>query len=81
MSYQVRFVQDSGLPEGVEWAFARTSDDTYLFVKQSAIDVSTGRCDALTRAWEAWQCVEVQARLASLSGFASVQLEEPAHAL
>lgn len=68
MKYQVRFVEDSGLPQEVEWAFARTTGETYLFVKQSAIDPTSGRCDALTHAWEAWQAV-------------SVELEEPAHAL
>lgn len=55
MRYQVRFVDDGALPSTVEWAFARTAGETYLFVKHSAIDAATGRCEALTRAWEAWQ--------------------------
>jgi len=61
MRYQVRFVQDDSLPTGVEWAFARTSGETFLFVKRSAIDDVTGRCDALTRAWAAWQAIEADA--------------------
>jgi len=61
MRYQVRFVPDHSLPTGVEWAFARTSGETFLFVKRSAIDDATGRCDALTRAWAAWQSVAVEA--------------------
>ena len=60
MRYQVRFVPNDSLPTGVEWAFARTSGETFLFVKRSAIDETTGRCDALTRAWAAWQSVEAE---------------------
>lgn len=60
MRYQVRFVADGSLPGGLEWAFARTIGETYLFVTQSAIDVTTGRCDALTHAWSAWQAAEAQ---------------------
>lgn len=56
--YQVRFVDDTSLPEGVEWIFARQEGSTYLFVKESAIDTTTGQCEALTRAWECWQKVE-----------------------
>ena len=55
MRYQVRFVDDDSLPEEVEWAFAIVSGRASLFVKQSAIDTTTGRCEALTRAWEVWQ--------------------------
>lgn len=57
VKYQVRFVEDSGLPDGINWAFARTVGDTYLFVKQSAIDPDTGRCDALNDAWKVWLSV------------------------
>lgn len=71
MQYQVRFVDDSALPEGFDWAFARTSRDAVLFVKQSAIDASTGRCDALTRAWEAWQAVEAASVARGLRSFAA----------
>ena|SRR5690349_1689006 len=55
MKYQVVFVDDSSLPVGVEWTFARQTGQTYLFVKQSAIDASTGECPALSRAWACWQ--------------------------
>lgn len=71
MQYQVRFVADDALPAEVEWAFARQAGDTYLFVKQSAIDVTTGRCDALTRAWEVWQAAEAQDAARGLRAFAS----------
>lgn len=60
MRYQVRFVSDIALPEGVEYAFASQRGETYLFVKQSAIDIATGRCDALSRAWETWQGAQRQ---------------------
>lgn len=58
MRYQVRFVDDGALPEGVDWTFARQAEETFLFVKESAIDATTGECDALTRAWECWQSVK-----------------------
>lgn len=54
MSYEVRFVSDHSLPEGVTWAFARQAGEAYLFVKSSAIDPVTGRCEALDRARAAW---------------------------
>ena len=60
--YQVRFVDDTALPEGVAWTFARQAGRTYLFVKESAIDTTTGQCDALTRAWECWQRTGEQPR-------------------
>lgn len=59
MRYQVRFVGNDDLPEGVEWVFARQAGHTYLFVKQSAICEETGRCKALSRAWQVWQDVEI----------------------
>lgn len=71
MQYQVRFVENSALPEANEWAFLRTPVTTYLFVKQSAIDAATGRCDALTRAWEVWQESEALALRRGLRGFAN----------
>jgi hypothetical protein len=56
MRYQVEFVSDDSLPAGVEWAFARTLGETYLFVKRSAIEATQeGRDDVLCRAWTAWQ--------------------------
>lgn len=55
MHYEVRFVSDHSLPEGVEWAFARQAGETILFVRQSAIDATTGRCGALDAAWSAWE--------------------------
>lgn len=58
MRYQVRIVDDTALPEGVEWAFARQAGHTYLFVKKSAVAASPGTCDALARAWTCWQQVE-----------------------
>lgn len=54
MEYQVRFVGNSALPEGVDYAFARQANETFLFVKRSAMD-EVGHCDALSRAWETWQ--------------------------
>lgn len=63
MRYEVRFVEDSQLPSGVEYAFVRLTDQTYLFMKRSAIDVTTGLCAALTRSFNLWQraqCVEAR---------------------
>jgi hypothetical protein len=54
MRYEVRFVSDHSLPAGVTWAFARQAGEAYLFVKSSAIDPVTGRCEALDRAREVW---------------------------
>lgn len=70
MRYQVRFVADASLPEGVEWSFARQAGTTYFFVKQSAIDTTTGRCDALARAWEVWESTEAESTLVTLRTFA-----------
>ncbi len=84
MRYQVRFVEDGALPSETEWAFARTKDATFCFVKRSAIDPTTGCCAALTHAWEAWQGAEVEAQLSGLRAFSArhlLELEEPAHAL
>lgn len=69
MRYQVSFVEDGALPRDVEFTFVRVSGQTFLFIKRSAIDARTGRCDALTRAWGIWQAAS------------SVELEEPAYAL
>jgi hypothetical protein len=57
MRYQVEFVSDDSLPAGVEWVFARTLGETYLFVKRSAIDHARDGHgdDVLCRAWTAWQ--------------------------
>lgn len=60
MDYQVRFVSEDALPAGVDYAFARQAGSTYLFVKASAVGHPSGRCDALTRAWECWQAAEAQ---------------------
>jgi hypothetical protein len=57
MRYQVRFIEDASLPDGVEWAFVRTTRETYLFVKESAIDPASGCCDAMTAAWNAYERV------------------------
>lgn len=55
MHYQVRFVEDSRLPSGVEFAFVSVGDETYLFMKQSAIRPGEGECEALTRSFNTWQ--------------------------
>lgn len=56
MRYEVRFVGDSDLPEGVDYAFAKTTDRTYLFMKRSACTVDgTGECEALTRSFNTWE--------------------------
>lgn len=61
MSYKVRFVADSALPDEVEYAFARFADEAYLFIKQSAIDPVTGDCDAVVRAWVLWESAMIWA--------------------
>lgn len=71
MEYQVRFVGDAAMPEGVEWAIARQAGETYLFVKCSAIGSATGRCDVLTRAWESWQAAEAMSIDHGLRSFAA----------
>jgi hypothetical protein len=56
MHYRVMFVGDSDLPEGVDYAFARTTDQTYLFVKRSAVNAAApGCCDALSRSFATWE--------------------------
>lgn len=55
MQYHVRFVDEDSLPEGVPWAFVRTPRAVYLFMKQGCIDPTSGRCQALSRAWQVWQ--------------------------
>lgn len=68
MRYQVEFVSDDSLPAGVEWAFARTLGETYLFVKKSAIaDVKNGSGDVLCRAWAAWQATHPPTHLRVLA--------------
>lgn len=71
MRYQVRFVENAAMPTDVEWAFARQAEDTFLFVKESAIDVTTGRCDALSRAWQVWQDAEAQSIALGLRSWAT----------
>lgn len=77
MRYQVRFVSDEALPE-VDWAFARVGATTYLFVRQSAVDVHTGECDVLTRAWETWQRVDPAIPLVPGQRVQSIELEKAA---
>ena len=64
MHYQVRFVKDSELPDGVDYVFARTAGQTYLFMKRSVVDACPGgECAALSRSfttWERAQSVEVK---------------------
>lgn len=61
--YQVVFVKDSELPNGVDYAFARMDEHTYLFMKRSAVDADPGRCDALTRSFNTWErAQDVEAR-------------------
>jgi len=56
MDYQVRFVGDAELPDGVEFIFVRLVDETFLFVKRSAVvATTTGHCDALTRSFNTWE--------------------------
>ena len=64
MEYQVRFVGNSALPEGVEYAFACQAGETFLFVKRSAVNAVTGHPDALSRARETWQRSAVRAEVA-----------------
>lgn len=72
MLYQVVFVDDGSLPSGVEFAFVRDAAATYLFVKRSAVDPRTGRCDALSRAWEIWQAEGARSSFSRPRGFAVV---------
>lgn len=58
MCYQVWFVEDVELPGEVDFAFVRQPGETRLFVKRSAIEAVSGRCDVLSRAWETWQAAE-----------------------
>ena len=70
--YQVRFVEDGSLPKGNDWVIARQAGRTYLFVKESAAVAEPGeRCDALTRAWKAWQRCEAQSKALTVSNFAA----------
>jgi hypothetical protein len=70
MHYEVHFVGDSELPEGVDYAFATTANQTYLFMKWSAANADEpGCCDALSRSFTTWERAQ------------SVELKEPARAL
>ena len=56
MHYQVRFVEDSELPEDVDFVFARTAEHTYLFMKRSVVEAGPGgECAALTRSFNTWE--------------------------
>lgn len=56
MCYEVRFVQDSELPEGVDYAFAKAGGCTYLFMKQSARGGgAAAEWRALGRAFATWE--------------------------
>jgi len=51
VSYQVQFVEDQALPEGLDWAFATTAEQgIILFVKASRVTA-----EALTEAWNVWE--------------------------
>lgn len=69
MHYEVRFVEDHQLPSGVDYAFAKVLDRTYLFMKRSARGAPIGRCEALTRSFNTWERAQ------------SVELKEMAGAL
>lgn len=70
MRYEVRFVEDAELPSEVEFAFVRLADQTFLFMKRSAVLAHMGgRCDALTRSFNTWERAQ------------SVELKELADAL
>lgn len=55
MRYEVRFVGDSELPDGVDYAFAKVADRTYLFMKASVARATNGECEALTRSFATWE--------------------------
>lgn len=55
MRYQVRLVGDSDLPDGVDYAFAKVDDRTYLFMKASVVRAPDGECRALTRSFTTWE--------------------------
>jgi hypothetical protein len=70
MRYKVRFVKDSELPDGVDYAFACTAGQTYLFMKRSVVDADPGgECVALSRSFTTWERAQ------------SVELKELAGAL
>lgn len=54
MPYQVSFIDDDGLPDGIGWVFARLSGITYLFIKRSQLSAAL-----LTEAWIAWDAREL----------------------
>ncbi len=58
--YSVHFVSDDALPAEVDFTFARQEGRTFLFIRQSSINVATGCCDVLARAWATWQSAEFQ---------------------
>lgn len=63
MRYEVRFVEDTELPSEVDYAFVRFADQTYLFMKRTAVEAAAGPCGALTRSFNLWQraqCVEAR---------------------
>lgn len=55
MHYEVTFVEDAALPSGVDYAFVRLADRTYLFMKESAVACAEHRAAALTRSFNTWE--------------------------
>ena len=55
MIYEVHVVDDSGLPDGVDYAFAVVDGQTYRFIKESCLRSSPEKCKGLTRAFTTWE--------------------------
>lgn len=59
MDYEVRTVSDQALPSDVQWVIVTSAGGAVMFIKEGALS-GRGRCEALTRAWQAYQSVELQ---------------------
>ena len=53
MRYEVKAVSEHDLPTGTDWAFARVSEGTFLFVRESCFANADGLCRILSDAWAA----------------------------
>lgn len=57
VSYEVRFVDDAALPEGIDWALARTAVEMVAFIKESRITAAV-----LMEVWGAYRLLHQPSR-------------------
>jgi len=64
MHYEVQVVEDHQLPAGTGWAFVRSGDDQFMFIKRSLMTAgAVVLAEALSNAWRAWAILAAVHRL------------------